>query len=265
MPSTIFETMTIDEVIANCLRDKFQNYHPESSNMPFHFRLLGKDRMALYSFIHSLNTSFGTSIFEPAAVALASMNYERAEKQYVAGKRISDGAHTVIQEIIDNLTTGQSLPDKIQEIKKIRKVCQKGKMNQVKLALVDVFVKHSNGEMMLFDIKTAKPNIGNFKEFKRTLLEWVAAALADNPEAKIRTAIAIPYNPYEPKPYERWTPQGMLDLKEELFVAEEFWNLLGGKNAYEELLSCFERVGIALRPEIDGYFARFKTNSRKNS
>jgi len=43
----------IKEVIINCLRTKFQNYKPESNNMPFHYRLLGKDRMALYSFIQS--------------------------------------------------------------------------------------------------------------------------------------------------------------------------------------------------------------------
>jgi hypothetical protein len=37
----------IKEVIINCLRVKFKHYHPESNNMPFHYRLLGKDRMAL--------------------------------------------------------------------------------------------------------------------------------------------------------------------------------------------------------------------------
>jgi hypothetical protein len=74
----------------------------------------------------------------------------------------------------------------------------------------------------LFDIKTAKPNKGGFKEFKRTLLEWTACILADNPNANINTLIAIPYNPYEPKPYSRWTMAGMLDLDNELKVAAEF-------------------------------------------
>ena len=70
--------------------------------------------------------------------------------------------------------------------------------------------------------------------------------------------IAIPYNPYEPEPYERWTLKGMLDLDNELKVAEEFWDFLGGDGAYSELLNCFERVGIELRPEIDEYFSKFK-------
>lgn len=50
----------------------------------------------------------------------------------------------------------------------------------------------------------------------------------------------------------------MLDIKEELKVAEHFWNFLGGDDAYQEPLDCFERVGIELRPEIDEYFAKFK-------
>lgn len=77
-----------EEVIISCLRSKFQNYHPESNNMPFHYRLLGKDRIALYSFIQSLNTTFGTSIFEPVAVALAKNNFKKVEKQYAIGNQI---------------------------------------------------------------------------------------------------------------------------------------------------------------------------------
>ena len=52
--------------------------------------------------------------------------------------------------------------------------------------------------------------------------------------------------------------RGMLDLEHELKVADEFWDFLGGKGSYEELLNCFERVGIELRPEIDKYFLKFK-------
>ena len=88
------------------------------------------------------------------------------------------------------------------------------------------------------------------------LLEWIAIRGALDPKAKVRTLLAIPYNPYEPEPYQRWTLQGMLDLKSEILVAEEFWNFLGGRNTYEELLDVFEQVGIALHPEIDAKFSK---------
>lgn len=98
---------------------------------------------------------------------------------------------------------------------------------------------------------------GGFKEFKRTLLEWTATTLALNPNANVQTYVAIPYNPYAPKPYSRWTMRGMLDLENELKVAEEFWDFLGGENTYQDLLDIFERVGIELRPENDDYFQKF--------
>ena len=247
----------IEEVIRESLRKKFQNYDPETKNMPFHYRLLGKDRMALFSFIHSLNTTFGTSIFEPVAETLASINFSEAKKQYVLGTNISEKAQLEIQHIINELTTGKD-PDKTTEIERIRNVANIGKMNKLKTVKVDLFLRDRTGHVHLFDIKTAKPNISNFKDFKRTLLEWIAIYLAEDPGANVHSYIAIPYNPYEPKPYERWTLKGMLDLDQELKVADEFWDFLGGTGAYEELLNCFERVGIELRPEIDKYFEKFK-------
>ena len=50
----------------------------------------------------------------------------------------------------------------------------------------------------------------------------------------------------------------MIDLERELKVAEEFWDFLGGEGAYQELLDCFERVGIEIRPVIDKFFQKFK-------
>ena len=66
----------IKQTIENCLRNKFSNYVPINNEMPFHYRLLGKDRMALYSFMQSLLTTFGTSIFEPVAAELAKNKFK---------------------------------------------------------------------------------------------------------------------------------------------------------------------------------------------
>ncbi len=251
------QTKNVEEVLKASLRDKFQNYKPEPASMPFHTRLLGKDRLALYSFIHSLNTNFGTSIFEPIGLTLAQKHFKTATAQAIAGEYISRGAQNAIQKIIDGLTTAITVPNKKKEIEIIRKVCRQGTMIKVKPTRIDLMMESKDGENFLFDIKTAKPNAGGFKEFKRTLLEWVAVFLANNPKEKIKTLIAIPYNPYEPEKYNRWTMRGMLDLNEELVVADEFWDFLGGKNTYQNLLNCFEKVGIELRDEIDAYFKRF--------
>ncbi len=251
---------TIKGLLVDSLRNKFRNHKPETNAMPFHTRLLGKDRLALYSFIHSLNTTFGVSMFEPIAVMLGKKQYISSEAQQIAGTEISSEAHRVIQRIMDELSMAIVDPDKQKEIEEIRAVCQKGSMHKVKLTKIDLKLVSHTGEVLLIDIKTAKPNAGAFKEFKRTMLEWAAATLAVNPDCNVHTLIAIPYNPYAPKPYNRWTMRGMLDLEQELKVAEEFWDFLGGEGSYESLLAVFEEVGIELCSEIDEHFARFRTD-----
>ncbi len=50
MALTQLQIQQVETVLRNSLRYKFQNYKPEPASMPFHTRLLGKDRMALFSF-----------------------------------------------------------------------------------------------------------------------------------------------------------------------------------------------------------------------
>jgi hypothetical protein len=252
------QLIKVKDALKISLRNKFANHNPEPAAMPFHTRLLGKDRLVLYQFIHSLNTNFGTTIFEPVAITLASERFKIAEKQSKVGSYLTEESLFVIQQIIDRLTTAETLPNKIVEVEEIRKVCQKGEKRKVKLTNIDIYLESNEGEIFLIDLKTAKPNAGEFKGFKRTLLEWVAVKLFENPQAKVNSLLAIPYNPYEPHPYARWTMRGMIDTKNELKVAKEFWDFLGGEGAYEDLLDCFEQVGIEMREEIDQYFSRFK-------
>jgi len=205
--------------------------------------------------MQSLLTTFGTSIFEPVAAALAKTQFAKVETQYVVGNSIFGDCQQKVQAIINQLTINPK-PNKIEELELLKQSLS-GTVNKLKSSKVDLFVENANGEQFMFDLKTVKPNKGEFQKYKQTLLEWASIAYTTNKNAKIHTLIAIPYNPYEPQPYQFWTLAGMLDLEKELMVAERFWDFLGGKGAYIELLDCFEKAGMELRPEIDEYFARF--------
>jgi len=251
------QKLKVVETLKNSLRNKFEKYKPEPSAMPFHTRLLGKNKLAIYQVIHSLITKFGVPMFEPIALTMASTKYQAAKSQYKVGDRIPEDSLYVIQEIMDNLTSAIIRPDKIKELELIRQSINPSKVRKTKPTVIDLFLQDSKGNIYLIDIKTAKPNKGNFKEFKRTLLEWAAVYFLNDPKAKVNTLLAIPYNPYEPNPYARWTMAGMIDIKNELMVGKEFWDFLGGKETYEDLLICFETAGIDMSDEIDNYFSKF--------
>lgn len=258
MPFSPQQSAEIEELLKEQIRRKLADYAPETNNMPFHTRLLGKDRMALFSFIQSINTSLGTSVFEQIAAVIAKPHFRRAVHQYKDfNTAISAKAQAVIQQMIDDLRTARSKPNKPKEIAKILSIAQNGPLRKVKRPRIDLFLEARDGTEYYFDLKTAKPNIDEIVGFKRKMLEWVAIRGAIPPKPKIYTGLAIPYNPYEPEPYDRWTFQGMFDLPNEIKVADEFWNFLGGQKTYEQLLDVFEKVGLDLRPEIDQKFASF--------
>ena len=252
----MFDKASVERIIERALRRKLQNYNPEPSHMPFHTRLLGKDRMALYSFVHSLSTNFGTAIFEQVAKTIAVGVFDDVRLQHKISTPLSSGAQEAITEIMNDLTGGISNPDHSREMMRISERAQSGYPVKKRLRNVDVFLSNED-EVFLVDLKTAKPNISDFEKYKQNTLEWAASIMYNNPNIKIRIIIAIPYNPYEPEPYRRWTLRGMLETENQsqLMVGEEFWNFLaGGEDIFQDLLDCFENVGCRMREEIDDYF-----------
>jgi predicted nucleic acid-binding protein len=234
-----------------------KKYSPETQAMPFHFRLLGKDRMALYSFIHSVNTMLGQSIFEKIGEIIASPNFDNAKSQYRFEGYLSDRAILEIDKIMQDLKTTEEISNESLENQKIKAVANKGNLGKIRKTRVDLFVCRDNEEHY-FEIKTVKPNIDVFARTKEKLLQWKAMRYSINQDIIVKSYICIPYNPEAPKPYSRWTLQGLYDLDQEVLVAEEFWNFLGSKGTYEELLNIFEQTGIELRDEIDDKLSEFK-------
>ncbi len=256
MPLSVKQNAEIEQLLKEQIRRKMDGYSPETNNMPFHIRLLGRDKMALFSFIQSVNTSLGTSVFEQVAAIIAKPNFRQAVNQYTDfNNTISPVAQHMIQQIMDDLRASRSKPDKQNEIRKILSVAKNRELLTVRRPRIDLFLEDNDGTEYYFDLKSAKPNMEEIVGYKRKILEWVAMRGAVNSNVKLFTGLAIPYNPYEPEPYARWTFKGLFDLPFEIKVAEEFWDFLGGEKTYEELLGVFEKVGMDLRPEIDNKFS----------
>lgn len=234
------------------IRDKLANYNPETESMPFHYKLLGKDRMALFSFIHSVNTTLGQSIFEHVGEIIAKPRAKKAISQYNEFEGyVSSEAVLRIDKIMRELRSASRKPNKETETREVLAVAQKGTLGKKLKKRVDLFVETDKNIEYYFELKSAKPNINEFTGVKKQLLDWIAMRGSQSLTANLKTIVAIPYNPYEPHPYERWTLQGLFDLDNEVLVGEEFWDMIGGKNTYSDLLAVFEEAGIELNDEID--------------
>jgi len=248
----------IAELLTGAVREKLRSYKPETVHMPFHHRLLGKDRYAMFSFIQSMNTTFGMSIWEQVAVILAKGAGNYAERQYKLLGEIDERTEKLINEIHYKLRKGEIAASKKDEVERIKRKIEKGRAKLDPDSVVDLFAKIKNDESY-FDITSAKPNMKEFVALKLKLLRWTALRLSQDNSVTVVTRLAIPYNPYYPDPYERWTLKWLYDLENgEILVGEEFWNFVASDNIYEELLDVFQGVGEELRSEVDKKFAEFK-------
>jgi len=251
-------TNKIAELLTITIREKLNSYKRETKHMPFHCRLLGEDRYAMFSFIHSMNTTFGMSIWEQIGEILAKGAGNYAKRQYSLLGEINGEAEKIIQEIYYKLRKDEISVNKMDEIKQIKQKIKRGTPKKDPDSKVDFFVKIGEEENY-FDITTAKPNMKEFVALKLKLLRWTGLRLSQDTSAKVFTRLAIPYNPYHPEPYERWTLKGLYDLEfGEILVGEEFWNFISNDNIYAELLDVFQDVGEKLRGEIDAKFAEFR-------
>ena len=258
MPLSKQQKDEIEKYLAEKIRTKLQSYDRETSAMPFHIRLFGGDRMAAYSFIQSCNTMLGQSIFEQIGEIIAKPNFAIAKAQYSGFEgTVSDKAILAIEHIMKDLRTAKRDANKKQETKEILSQPRNGKSVNSR---VDLFLKDKKGREYYLELKTAKPNTSEFTAVKKKLLEWVAMAGKD-----VSTLVCIPYNPYHPEPYERWTLKGLFDLNEEILVGQEFWDFLGGKGTFEELLEIFGEVGKQLYPEIENKIKDIAKATREKS
>ena len=214
--------------------------------------------MHLYSFIQSLNTNFGSAVFEPVAATIATNRFDKVETQYELDDEINVGARSEIDSIIGDLTAALYDPDALTERRRVNEaMLMTSETASARDVKVDLRLVGHDQTIHLIDLKTVKPNRGGIVGYKRQILNWFAKESRRFPETEVKTAIALPYNPYHPEPYRRWTLKGMMDLSHDVYVAEDFWNFMAGEDVFDDLLDTFEEVGIELREEIDEYFARY--------
>lgn len=235
----------IKQFLEKKIEDKLKRYARESSSMPFLVRLVqDSEKVAAYSFIHSIATTLGMSIYEDVSKIIAEESSKECFTKYDIGGVISKEQKSTIDEIIRKLRNRERKVDHNEEVRLVLSASAKDGRAQKEGRLADFYMLR-NGVEHYFEIKTVKPNIDIFTKSKSKLLEWVARR-----RKPVKAFLAFPYNPYHPQPYERFTEQGTLERGKEFLVGEEYWDFLGGKNTFEELLSLFDLVGKEFKGKI---------------
>lgn len=239
----------IKELLSKKIEKKLKSYGRETVSMPFLARLIqDNEKIAAYSFIHSMATSLGMSIYEDISVIIASETADEAFRNYGVGGVISEAQKKVISNIVSGLRNKERTAEIDKEVKDVLAASAENGKFQKSGNIAD-FYMNKDGKEYYFEIKTVKPNIDVFEKSKTKLLEWVARR-----RKPVRLYLAFPYNPYHPKPYLRFTEVGMMDSPNDFLVGNEYWDFIGGKNTFPELLKTFDEVGKDFKEQLNKKF-----------
>ena len=239
----------VKDLVKKVILSKIDNYAAETDYMPFFEAIFTKEQVKLASIIHSFYTTFGISLYEQLVKILAEGAGYEVHTQYDLLGEIDPKTEAFVSKIDMDLRTAKRIPNMKLEFEEIKNSIQKGNPLQDPDKRVDVYIKKKDGTEIYFDITSQKPNIKEFVALKKKLLRWVALRLSIDKNAKVITALSMPYNPYYPKPYKRWTAGNMYDSSQ-LMVGDNFWNFVAGENIYDEFIEIFKEVGEELKEKI---------------
>lgn len=249
----------IEDLLCSVIESKVKSLdQSDVTYKPFYTPLLGTRVLLTHQTVQSIFTTFGMSVFEEIARLVAQTHFDEVVPQFKLRKTLTKQASDVVSDLIDDLRNKRSKPNATLEFNKLRNstfsLRDSLERDTVK---VDLLLRRQQ-EVFLIDIKTVKPNKSNILDYKRQILEWTAQGYAQfGTKCDIKSAIAMPYNPYHPEPYLRFNIEQIFDIDGgQLLVGENFWNFLAGSDIYDELIATFERAGSKIKPMLQAFFDR---------
>lgn len=223
------------------------NYKPKSVH-PLDL-LIPKERK-IRSVVGGLETSWGTTIWEPVAKTLAAKNgFEVISDKILKPKPMPKKVASLLASLIE-LREDKTTWLSAKECKKqLRDACRKLDWSKVKYVApasgtgVDILLKKDN-KYYAYDTKTVQPNLGSIKGFNKQILEWYAYSICRQTDIDINCMIAYPYNPFKDDFWSR-SPhnKGVLEPHVDALLENEFWDFLSGhENTYQVLTDILEEL-----------------------
>lgn len=226
----------------------------------FFLAMFGKDVMLKAKLIMSLQTSFGMSFYEQISKSLGELAGFQVENQFKLSGFIPDQVSRFLEKTLDDISY---IPNRANEYRMLSELYLEAKEEDrignlilTPDSTVDVFIKTPDGTEIFIDITTVKPNKKEFRTMKRKILTWYFMRLShgDISPDKIKTYIAIPYNPEstDSNDYTRWNDY--YD-SEDLLVGDQLWRLVSnGHFSLSDMLNVFVELGSEYQKKITNCF-----------
>jgi hypothetical protein len=204
------------------------------------------------SIVGGLETSLGTTLWEPLSKELALLNgFEIIEHRLQAPQIMPANLSQTLSIINSERLDGNQIYSAEYCHDQIKRACQpflnnpiQGFVNPPSGYGVDIWLR-KDGVDYLFDTKTVQPNVGAYTKYLNQLMNWYAYYYSRYPSGNASARIVFPYNPYNDQDF--WArAQGHgfpLIHPDEAWVEGEYWDFITGlEGAYAIIYEVFQSI-----------------------
>ncbi len=225
------------------------DHSPDGSSKPFHESMLPDGILRLAELERFFSTRLGAT-FEECAMLIATQKFKVTTRKYRLLGSVSAAALSTIDSIASDIDNNGMQHDYLELVQTVANTYSSDTTSLERPRLFDLHLEDHDGREHFFEMKSPKPNKDQCTRSTARLL--LAHAIRRQDSVSIRTYYAMPYNPYgsQRSHYKHSFAMRYLDMQNQVLLADEFWELLGGPGSYNELLDIYREVGREKGPDI---------------
>jgi len=207
--------------------------------------IVPSELLGINEFERGFSNRLGTT-YEECAKLIALEHHQEARRSYeIAGEVSVEAINEIERQIALFEQSADKNANKPAFEEMIEAVLEAQKTNHLvrRSVKADLYVLSRDGRKFFFEIKGPKPNKGQCLEVIQRLLRYHLLCGLSRPDAQSYYAMA--YNPYGPNRSDyKWSvARKYTPFEQAVIMGHEFWNIIGGETAYEELLDIYQEIG----------------------
>jgi hypothetical protein len=247
---------TIKETVVSSISGCIRNRQDVVPNFQILDLIIPTERR-IRSVVGGMETSLGTTLWEPLAKAIAQLNgFEVINERLLAPSNMP----AILQSTVQILVEGRNREGRNNRNRqysaqychdRIKDVCQtylRNPINDFSLPPrgfgVDIWLRKDDVNYF-FDTKTVQSNLGGYAKCFTQILNWYAYFYSRYPNQNASARIVFPYNPYEGDDFwDRTIGKGWpLEPRNEGWVENDFWDFCSGlEDTYSIIYNAFVNI-----------------------
>jgi hypothetical protein len=219
------------------------SHEPNRLPDPFLQAMIPKEMIS--AFERSFSSSLG-STYEECARLIALEHHADSKRSYDVTASISQAAINEIGRQVEAFEHAAEAGHPCPNLNSmVQAVLDARRTDDERLFRVraDLYIRKHNGEELFFELKSPVPNKGQCLEVTQRILRF--HLLRTQPRPQVQGYFAMAYNPYGPSRNDyKWSmAKNYLPFDQGVLIGQEFWEIVGGPTAYEELLAIYQEAG----------------------